>query len=80
MFTNVINNISTLMGISNTIIPDIITLIIIILLIIMTFKMSHGSILLSVIVLALYTVSMGLLTTLGIDSTLNIFTLLGDTL
>ena len=80
MLGETITNISILMGISESIIPDILTILVIIVLLIMTFKMDSSGLLSIVIIIALYTLSMALLSALGIDSTFNIFTLLGGTL
>ena len=67
----VLDNIALLLNIDNSIIPNIITLIIIVIIIYTTLK---GG--LDVFgVLITYAVSMGILTALGIDSIFNIFTL-----
>jgi len=75
-----LDNISIILGISTTIIPTIITLVVIIILIYLTFKMQMSGLLSVGILIALYTVSMAVLTFLNINSTLNIFSLFGDTL
>jgi hypothetical protein len=75
-----LDNIAILIGISTEIIPNIISIVVVIGLILATFKMNLNGITASIIVLALYTVSMALLTILGIDSVVNIFTLIGGSL
>jgi hypothetical protein len=80
MLGGTLDNIAILIGISTEIIPNIISIVVVIGLILATFKMNLNGITASIIVLALYTVSMALLTILGIDSVVNIFTLIGGSL
>ena len=80
MLGETITNLSLLLGIDPTIIPNIITFIIVVFLIILTFRTEIGGLASVGVIIALYTVSMGILTILGIDSIFNIFSLLGDTL
>ena len=75
-----LDNFSTLIGIDLAIIPTMITLFVILILIYLTFKMQMSGLLAVGILVALYTVSMAVLTFLNINSTLNIFSLFGDTL
>lgn len=74
MLSDTLDNISTIMGISNTIIPNIITLIIVTFILILTFKGQLSWVTLGFI----YAISMGILTILGIDSVFNIVTLIKD--
>ena len=76
---NTLDNFSTLIGINTEILPSIITLLVIIVLLILTFKMQVNGLLSVGIVIALYTLAMGLLTALNIESYLNIFSLLEGT-
>ena len=80
MLGETIDNISALLNINITIIPNIITFFIVVILIVLSFKMNTSGLLSPVIMIALYTVSMTILTLLGIDSVFNIITLVGELL
>ncbi len=80
MLTDIINNFSDFLTFDRSIIPNIITLIVVVFLIILGFKMNYGSISAPIVLIALYTVSMTILTILGINSVFNIITLIGNLL
>jgi len=80
MLGETLNNISLLLDIDPTILPNIITFLVVIFLIFIGFKMNFGSISAPIVLIALYTVSMTLLTLLGIHSIFNIITLIGNLL
>ena len=74
MFLETINNLSDLLTINRTIIPNIITFIVVVALIYLSFKGELGV----AITIVLYTVSMSILELLGISSVFNIVTLAGS--
>jgi len=74
MFLETINNLSDLLTINRTIIPNIITFIVVVALIYLSFKGELGV----AITIMLYTVSMSILELLGISSVFNIVTLAGS--
>jgi len=80
MLGETLNNMSLLLDIDPTILPNIITFLVVIFLIFIGFKMNFGSIAAPIVLVALYTVSMTLLTLLGIHSIFNIITLIGNLL
>ena len=74
MLAPTINNISDLLGIAHDVIPNIITLLIVVVLVFLALR---GS-LQWISVLFIYGLSMGVLTILGIDSVFNIITIIKD--
>jgi hypothetical protein len=80
MLGETIDSISILIGIELDILPNIITFIVVLVLLFLGFKMNLSGVSSILILMALYTVSMSLLTMLGIDSIFNIITLIGDLL
>jgi len=74
MLSDVINNISTLIGIDSAILPNIITFFIVITLLFLSLK---GMLSLTALIMV-YVISMGILSILGIDSVFNVITLLED--
>jgi len=72
MLTDTLNNISELLGISSTILPNIITLIVVVLLLVIGLSSQLDL----KTMLLIYAVAMGVLSLLGIDSIFNIITLI----
>lgn len=72
MLGEFIDNLSILIGINNEIIPNIITFIVVVLIVTISFKSQ-----LSIVALGtVYAIAMAILTLLGIDSIFNIITLI----
>ena len=80
MLGDTIDNISKLLMIDLTIIPNIITFIVLLVIIYLSFKMQVNGFSGLGFVVILYTASMGVLTLLGINGIFNIFSLIGDLL
>jgi len=74
MLTDTLTNISELLGISDSIIPNIITLMFVAVILFISLKSQLS---LSAMIM-IYVVSMTILTLLGIDSVFNLITLLED--
>lgn len=74
MLAPTINNISELLGIAHDIIPNIITFIVVVTLVVLALRGALEWI----SVLLIYALTMGVLTILGIDSVFNIISILKD--
>jgi hypothetical protein len=77
MLGEFLNNLSFLLNIDTAIIPNIITLCVTIFILYLSFKAEISGISSVVVLIALYTISMGILSLLGINSIFNIFDLAG---